>query len=155
MTAPAENASPQVELFTDGACSGNPGPGGWAVVLRSGRRTKELSGGTARTTNNRMELMAAIAGLEALQRPCRVTLTSDSSYLIRGMTEWIDGWRARGWRSAAKKPVENRDLWERLAAASTPHRIRWQWIRGHAGHPENERCDALARREIERFRLER
>jgi ribonuclease HI len=107
--------------------------------LRWGRQTKELSGGERLTTNNRMELMAAIAALEALRRPCEVRLTSDSSYLVRGMTEWIDGWQARGWRSAAKKPVENRDLWERLLMATAPHRVGWIWVRGHAGHPENER----------------
>jgi ribonuclease HI len=142
-----------VEVFTDGACSGNPGPGGWAALLRVGRRTKELSGSEPRTTNNRMELMAAIAALEALRRPCDVTLTSDSNYLVLGMTEWIGGWQARGWRNAAKKPVENRDLWERLLAAAAPHRIRWTWIRGHGGHPENERCDDLARKQIERWQV--
>jgi len=136
---------PDVEIFTDGACSGNPGPGGWGAVLRYGEVEKELSGGEAATTNNRMELMAAIAGLEALKRPCRVRLYTDSQYLRQGITEWLPAWKARGWRTAEKKPVKNVDLWQRLEAAGAPHEIEWLWVKGHAGHPENERADALAR----------
>jgi ribonuclease HI len=143
---------PEVEIFTDGACSGNPGPGGWGAVLRYGEVEKELSGGEAATTNNRMELMAAIAGLEALKRPCRVRLYTDSQYLRQGITEWLPAWKARGWRTADKKPVKNIDLWQRLEAAAAPHDIEWLWVRGHAGHPENERADALARGAITAMR---
>jgi ribonuclease HI len=149
---------PEVEIFTDGACSGNPGPGGWGAVLRYGGRQptdsirgaveKELSGGAAATTNNRMELMAAIAGLEALKRPCRVALYTDSQYLRQGITQWLPSWKRRGWRTADKKPVKNIDLWQRLEAAAAPHEVAWHWVRGHAGHPENERADALARAAI-------
>ena len=139
---------PEVEIFTDGACSGNPGPGGWGAVLRYGAVEKELSGGEAATTNNRMELMAAIAALEALKRPCRVQLYTDSIYLRDGITRWLPAWKARDWRTADKKPVKNVDLWQRLEAAAAPHEIDWQWVRGHAGHPENERADALARAAI-------
>src|SRR3954447_22013568 len=139
-----------VEIFTDGACSGNPGPGGWGAVLRYGEVEKELSGGETPTTNNRMELMAAIAGLEALKRPCRVRLYTDSQYLRQGITEWLPAWKARGWRTADKKPVKNVDLWQRLEAAAAPHDIEWHWVRGHSGHPENERADALARAAIVR-----
>src|SRR5438105_4799899 len=135
----------EVEIFTDGACSGNPGPGGWGAVLRFGTVEKELSGGEAATTNNRMEMMAAIAGLEALKRPCRVRLYTDSQYLRDGITAWLPRWKARGWRTAAKAAVKNIDLWQRLEAAAAPHQIEWLWVRGHAGHPENERADALAR----------
>lgn len=135
---------PQVEIFTDGACKGNPGPGGWGVVLRMGAHERELSGGTAETTNNRMELTAAIEGLRALKRPCRVTLTTDSRYVMDGLTKWIHGWRRNGWKTADKKPVKNADLWQALLDASAPHRIDWQWVKGHANHPENERADALA-----------
>jgi ribonuclease HI len=142
----------RVTIFTDGACSGNPGPGGWAAILRASGRERRLSGGQARTTNNRMELMAAIAALEALRRPCEVELVSDSSYVVRGMSEWIQGWQARGWRTAAKQPVENRDLWERLLRASAPHRVRWRLVRGHSGHADNEACDRMARAEIEKLR---
>jgi len=138
-------ARAQVEIFTDGACSGNPGPGGWGAVLRHGEIEKELSGGEALTTNNRMELMAAIAGLEALRRPCRVGLYTDSQYLCDGITRWLPGWKARGWRTADKKPVKNIDLWQRLEAAAAPHQVEWHWVKGHAGHTENERADALAR----------
>jgi ribonuclease HI len=138
-------ARPGVEIFTDGACSGNPGPGGWGAVLRFGTVEKELSGGEAATTNNRMELMAAIAGLEALKRPCQVRLYTDSMYLRDGITRWLPAWKARDWRTADKKPVKNVDLWQRLEAAAAPHDIDWRWVRGHAGHPENERADALAR----------
>lgn len=134
-----------VQAFTDGACSGNPGPGGWGVVLRYGGHERELFGGEADTTNNRMELMAAIQALEALTRPVRIRLTTDSRYLMQGITEWLPGWKARGWRTADKKPVKNVDLWQRLEAAMAPHKVEWRWVRGHAGHPENERADALAR----------
>ena len=140
------------ELFayTDGACSGNPGPGGWGVVLiaREGDtvlKTRELSGGEQLTTNNRMELMAAIAAIEALDRPAALTLVTDSVYLRDGITSWIHGWKRNGWKTAAKKPVKNDDLWRRLDAAAAAHTIRWEWIKGHAGHPENERADELAR----------
>ena len=139
---------PEVEIFTDGACSGNPGPGGWGAILRSRGVEKELAGGETPTTNNRMELMAAIAGLEALTRPCRVRLYTDSQYLRDGITRWLTVWKARGWRTAAKAPVKNVDLWQRLEAAAAPHQIEWHWVRGHAGHPENERADLLARAAI-------
>jgi len=131
-------------LFTDGACKGNPGPGGWGVVIRSGSREKELSGGEPATTNNRMELMAAIRGLAALTRPCRVQLYTDSNYVRDGITKWIHGWRRNGWKTADRKPVKNVDLWQELLVAADPHRIEWHWVKGHAGHPENERADALA-----------
>lgn len=135
----------RVELFTDGACLGNPGPGGWGALLRFGTREKELSGGEPLTTNNRMELMAAIAGLEALSRPCEIELTTDSQYVKRGVEEWMVRWRANGWRTSDKQPVKNRDLWERLSAALAAHRVTWHWVKGHAGHAENERVDVLAR----------
>jgi ribonuclease HI len=135
----------EVEIFTDGACSGNPGPGGWGAILRYRGVEKELSGFETITTNNRMELMAAIAGLEALTRPCHVRLFSDSQYLRNGITQWIQSWKRRGWRTADKKPVKNVDLWQRLEAAAARHEVDWVWVRGHAGHPENERADALAR----------
>jgi ribonuclease HI len=138
-------AGPGVEIFTDGACRGNPGPGGWGTILRYGTVEKELSGGEPQTTNNRMELMAAISGLEALKRPCRVRLYTDSQYVRDGITQWLPGWKARGWRTADKKPVKNVDLWQRLDAATQPHRIEWIWVKGHASHPENERADARAR----------
>ncbi len=137
-----------VEIFTDGACSGNPGPGGWGAILRYGDVEKELSGGEAATTNNRMELMAAIAALEALKRPSDVRLTTDSVYVRDGVTKWLFNWKRNGWRTAAKKPVKNDDLWKRLDAAQAPHSVDWRWIKGHAGHAENERCDALARAAI-------
>lgn len=140
----------EVELYTDGACSGNPGPGGWGAILRCKGVEKELSGGEAQTTNNRMELMAAIAGLEALTRPCTVSLCTDSEYVMKGVTQWLRGWKARGWITAAKQPVKNVDLWQRLDAALAPHRVTWTWVKGHDGHPENERCDALARAAIPR-----
>ncbi len=140
----------RVELFTDGACLGNPGPGGWAALLRSGTKERELVGGEAETTNNRMELMAAIAGLEALRRPCRVRITTDSRYLMDGARSWLAGWKRNGWRTAARKPVKNADLWRRLDRALGDHEIEWRWVRGHAGHPENERVDALARERAER-----
>ena len=137
-----------VEIFTDGACRGNPGPGGWAAILRYRGVERELTGYDPDTTNNRMEMMAAIGGLEALKRPCRVRLYSDSQYLRDGITKWINGWKRRGWRTADKQPVKNVDLWQRLDAASARHVVTWEWVRGHAGHPENERADALARTRI-------
>ena len=139
---------PEVEIFTDGACSGNPGPGGWGAILRYNGVEKELSGGEPQTTNNRMEMMAAIAAIEALRRPSQVHLHTDSTYLKDGITKWIHAWKARGWRTANKKPVKNVDLWQRLEAAVEPHQVRWTWVRGHTGHPENERADTLAREAI-------
>ncbi len=141
-----------VDIFTDGACSGNPGPGGWGAILRYNGVEKELSGGEAETTNNRMEMMAAIAALEALTRPARVRLHTDSTYVMDGITKWIHAWKARGWKTASKKPVKNRDLWERLEAARERHQVEWFWIKGHSGHPENERADELARGAIERLK---
>jgi ribonuclease HI len=141
-----------VEIFTDGACSGNPGPGGWGAILRYGPHEKEISGAESQTTNNRMELMAAIRALEALKEPCRVDLYTDSEYLRKGITEWMPGWQARGWKTAAKKPVRNADLWQRLLKAMAPHEVRWHWVRGHAGHAENERADTLARTALKRLR---
>ncbi len=141
-----------VEMFTDGACSGNPGPGGWGAILRFGEREKELSGGERATTNNRMELMAAIAGFEALKRPVEVVVTTDSQYVKQGVTQWMANWKSRGWRTTDKKPVKNQDLWQRLDTALAPHTVRWHWVRGHAGHPENERADALARAAIASLR---
>ena len=138
-----------VEIFTDGACSGNPGPGGWGVILRYGGHKKEMHGGEAWTTNNRMELMAAIQALEALTRSTQVTLYTDSVYLRDGIMKWVDTWKVNGWRTANKKTVKNVDLWLRLVSASGRHRVEWIWVKGHAGHPENERADALARRGIE------
>jgi ribonuclease HI len=135
----------EVEVFTDGACRGNPGPGGWAALLRYRGHERVLSGGERLTTNNRMELLAAIAGLEALKRPCRVRLYTDSEYLRRGITEWLPGWKRKGWKTAAGTPVKNVDLWRRLEAAEAPHTVEWRWVRGHSGHAENERVDALAR----------
>jgi len=139
----------EVELFTDGACRGNPGPGGWGALLRSQGRERELYGFEPETTNNRMELTAAIRGLEALKRPCTVDLTTDSEYLRKGVTEWMAQWKRRGWRTASKKPVANRDLWEELDALLQNHDVRFHWIRGHSGHAENERADALANRAID------
>lgn len=133
-----------VEAFTDGACRGNPGPGGWGVVLRAGGHVKELSGGEPATTNNRMELKAAIEALAALKQPCKVDLYTDSVYVRSGITEWLPGWRARGWKTAGKKPVKNQDLWQALSDAASRHDVAWHWIKGHAGHPGNERADELA-----------
>jgi len=135
---------PIVEIATDGACKGNPGRGGWGVLLRMGATEKELSGGEAHTTNNRMELMAAIEGLRALKKPCRVKLSTDSRYVMDGLTKWIKGWQRNGWKTADRKPVKNADLWQDLLAAARPHRIEWLWVKGHAGHPDNERADRLA-----------
>ena len=134
----------RVEIFTDGACKGNPGPGGWGAVIRSGGHERELSGGEPLTTNNRMELLAAIRGLEALKRPCHVTLVTDSVYVRDGITKWIHGWRKNGWKTSARQPVKNAELWQELLDATEPHRIDWRWVKGHAGHPENERADKLA-----------
>ena len=134
-----------IEIFTDGACRGNPGPGGWGAVLRSGGREKLLSGGASDTTNNRMELTAAIEALEALRRPCRVRLNTDSTYLKNGITQWIPAWKRRDWKTADRKPVKNVDLWRRLERAASPHEVEWVWVRGHSGHEGNEKADALAR----------
>jgi ribonuclease HI len=142
--------SDPVELFTDGACKGNPGPGGWGALLRYGEHEKELSGGEPQTTNNRMELMAVIQGLEALRRPVRVRVTTDSQYVRQGVTQWMARWKRNGWRTADRRPVKNRDLWERLDRAASRHRVDWHWVKGHAGHAENERADALANRGIPR-----
>jgi len=140
-----------IEIFCDGACSGNPGPGGFGAILRAGGKVRELSGGERDTTNNRMEMTAAITALEALSRPCRVTVTTDSQYLVKGMKEWLPGWIRKGWRNSKKEPVLNRDLWERLNALAAVHQIEWHWVRGHDGHAENERCDELARLAIKQF----
>ena len=141
-----------VDIFTDGACSGNPGPGGWGAILRFGTVETELYGGEPATTNNRMELMAAIQALEALKRPVKVRLYTDSEYVKNGITKWIYGWKAKGWKTADNKPVKNEDLWKRLDAAKQQHEIEFHWVRGHAGHPENERADALARQGVEDVR---
>ena len=135
----------QINIYTDGACSGNPGPGGWGAILEYKGLKKELSGGEKSTTNNRMELMAAIVALEALKEHCEVILSTDSQYVRQGITQWIHNWKKRGWKTADKKPVKNVDLWQRLDAALGQHQIKWEWVKGHAGHPENERCDELAR----------
>ena len=134
----------EVEIWTDGACKGNPGPGGWGAIIRSGAHEKELSGGEALTTNNRMELLAAIRALEALKRPCQVILTTDSNYVRDGITKWVHGWKRNGWKTADRKPVKNGELWQALLEAAGPHVIDWRWVRGHNGHPENERADKLA-----------
>lgn len=141
-----------VEIATDGACKGNPGPGGWGAPIRSGAHEKELSGGEALTTNNRMELMAAIEALNALKRPCAVTLSTDSRYVMDGLTKWIHGWKRNGWRTADKKPVKNAELWQALLEAAARHQIEWKWVKGHAGHPDNERADKLASDAAETFR---
>ena len=139
----------QVIIFTDGACRGNPGPGGWGALLRYGATEKTLFGGEPDTTNNRMELMAAIMALEALTAPCQVVLTTDSRYVMDGITKWMVNWKKRGWKTASKQPVKNADLWRRLDAACGKHTIEWQWVKGHSGHPENEKADALANRGID------
>ncbi len=141
----------QVEIYTDGACKGNPGPGGWGVLLRMGAHEKEMSGGEPDTTNNRMEMMAAIKGLGALIEPCTVDLYSDSKYVLDGMSKWIHGWQRNGWVNSSKKPVRNADLWHDLIEAARPHKVNWHWVRGHNGHPENERVDALASAEAARI----
>jgi ribonuclease HI len=141
---------PFVEIYADGACSGNPGPGGFAAILRTGNKEKEISGSECLTTNNRMELMAVISAIEALKRPCRIRVITDSKYIVQGMTEWIHGWIKNGWRNSQKKEVLNRDLWERLLKAVNGHEVEWSWIKGHSGHAGNERCDELARLEIDR-----
>jgi len=141
----------EVDIFTDGACKGNPGPGGWGVIIRAGAREKELAGGEKLTTNNRMELMAAIEGLNALKRPCHVQLYTDSVYVRDGITKWVHGWRRNGWKTADRKPVKNAELWQALVEATAPHRIEWHWVKGHSGHPENDRADALASAEALRF----
>lgn len=141
-----------VDIHTDGACLGNPGPGGWAALLVHEGRERELAGGEAQTTNNRMELLAAIMALEALKAPCQVVLSTDSQYVQKGIGEWLPNWIRRGWKTAGGDPVKNKDLWERLQLASAPHRIQWKWVKGHAGHVENERVDKLARAEAEKFR---
>jgi ribonuclease HI len=145
-----KSVKPFVEIYADGACSGNPGVGGFGALLRSDEKEKELSGCEELTTNNRMELLGVICALEALKRPCRVRITTDSDYVVKGMTRWIDAWIRKNWMNAQKKNVMNRDLWERLLKASQPHEVEWIWIKGHSGHPENERCDRLARKEITR-----
>jgi ribonuclease HI len=152
LTEGAAAASGRVVIHTDGACSGNPGPGGFGAILEWGGRKRELKGGEAHTTNNRMELMAAIVALETLKRPCDVDLHTDSQYLRQGITGWIDGWKRNGWRTADRKPVKNVDLWQRLDAAAARHTVHWHWVRGHAGHDLNERADELAREAIAELR---
>ncbi len=154
---PPSTAQPHVELFSDGACSGNPGPGGWAYVLRhpATGKVREASGAEPETTNNRMELMAVIEGLRALTKPSLVDLTSDSEYVLKGLKEWLKGWKARGWKTAAKQPVKNQDLWQILDQLVSGHEVRFHWIRGHAGHAENERCDAMAVEAIRQLRAAR
>ncbi len=147
-SAEGQAQSGAVIIYTDGGCKGNPGPGGWGVLMMYNGRERELWGGEPHTTNNRMELMAAIAALEALKRPCRVELYTDSQYLRNGITTWIGGWKARGWKTAQNDPVKNVDLWQRLDEAQRPHKVSWHWVRGHSGHPENERVDGLAQRGI-------
>ncbi len=137
--------NPRIEIHTDGACSGNPGPGGWGALLRSGTTEKELSGGELLTTNNRMEMMAAICALESLKCPCHIDLYTDSQYVQKGISEWLPGWVRKGWKNAKGEAVKNQDLWQRLLSASAPHSVKWHWVKGHAGHAENERVDALAR----------
>ena len=143
----------RVEIWTDGACSGNPGPGGWGALLRFGDKEKELSGGEAETTNNRMELTAAIEALNALKQACEVDLTTDSQYVKGGMTGWIFGWKKNGWKTANKKPVKNAELWQALDEAVSRHKVNWHWVKGHAGHPENEKADELARLGMEDFKV--
>nr|WP_231377736.1 ribonuclease HI [Sphingobium sp. JAI105] len=143
---------PIVDIFTDGACKGNPGPGGWGAVLRFGDTEKEMSGGEALTTNNRMEMMAAVEALNALKKPCRVTLHTDSKYVMDGITKWVFGWQKKGWRTADNKPVKNVEIWQALVKAAAPHQMTWKWVKGHAGHPENERADRLASAAADSFR---
>ncbi len=141
----------EVEIFTDGACKGNPGPGGWGAVMRSGGHEKELYGGAPNTTNNRMEMMAAIEALKALNQRCQVKLTTDSQYLRKGITEWIEGWKRKGWKTASRQPVKNAELWQELDKLVAQHDIQWHWVKGHSGHPENERADQLANKGVEEF----
>ena len=141
----------RIDLFTDGACSGNPGPGGWGAILRAGRHEKELSGGEPATTNNRMEMMAAIRGLDVLKKSSAITVHTDSRYLMDGATKWLKRWKANGWKTADKKPVKNDDLWRALDELLTRHKVEWRWVQGHSGHVENERADALARGAIEKI----
>lgn len=141
--------TPQVVIYTDGACSGNPGPGGWGAVMISGEHVKDICGGEPDSTNNRMELMAAIQALEALKKPCKVELHTDSTYVMKGISEWIHGWKKRGWKTADNKPVKNDDLWRRLDLARSRHEVSWKWVKGHAGHELNERADALARKGLQ------
>ena len=148
-------AKPRVTIYTDGACAGNPGPGGWGAILISAGHRKELSGGEAATTNNRMELMAAISALEALKRPSRVSLHTDSEYVQKGISSWIHGWKRKGWRTGAGSQVKNVELWKRLEAAQLAHEVEWHWVRGHAGHAENERADELARAGMQQFLTKR
>ena len=143
-----------IDIFTDGACRGNPGPGGWVVILRSGSHEKELFGGEQSTTNNRMELRAAIEGLAALKRPSRVTITTDSQYVRQGITQWIEGWKRNQWRTSAKKPVKNQDLWQLLDELTCRHEVTWEWVKGHSGHPDNELADVLANRGIDELSLD-
>jgi len=142
----------QVQVFTDGACSGNPGPGGWGVVLRFGDKERELCGGADNTTNNRMELTAAIEGLRALNEPCEVVLTTDSTYVKDGITRWLANWKKNGWKTAAKKAVKNQDLWQELDQQTSRHAVQWQWVKGHSGHSENERADALANQGMDKVK---
>ena len=144
----ADSITQRVDIFCDGACSGNPGPGGYGAIIRYGAHLKELNGGARATTNNRMEMTAAIEALRLLTRPCQITITTDSQYLVKGMTEWITGWQRKGWRNSKKEPVVNKDLWELLLTLTEAHSVQWKWVRGHAGHIENERCDQLAREGI-------
>ena len=144
--------TPQVVIYSDGACSGNPGPGGWGAVMIAGQHVKEICGGEPATTNNRMELMAAIQALETLKKPCKVELHTDSQYVMKGISEWIFGWKKRGWRTADGKPVKNDDLWRRLDTARARHDVSWNWVKGHAGHELNERADALARKGLQEAR---
>jgi len=141
----------EVNLFTDGACSGNPGPGGWGALLRYGDKERTLNGGERDTTNNRMELMAVIQGLDALQRACTVRVVTDSKYVLQGVTQWLQQWKKNGWKTSARKPVKNQDLWQRLDRLVARHKVRWEWVKGHAGHVENERADELARQGIPRL----
>ncbi|MDQ7050861.1 MAG: ribonuclease HI [Enterobacterales bacterium] len=139
----------QIEIFTDGACKGNPGPGGWGALLRAGKHQKELFGGEKHTTNNRMELMAAIKALEAVKKPSSISLTTDSQYVRKGITEWIEGWKLKGWKNSQRKPVKNADLWQQLDIQNQRHQVEWYWVKGHSGHPENEIADELANKGIE------
>lgn len=152
MTESVASKLPKIEIHTDGACSGNPGPGGWGALLRYGQTEKELSGGEKLTTNNRMELLAAIEAIESLTKPCCIDLYTDSQYVQKGISEWLPNWIKRGWKNAKGEPVKNQDLWQRLNAATKSHAIAWHWVKGHSGHPENERVDNLARLAMEQYK---